>query len=235
MIHQTPPAPRRALPGRHVWLWPLLLVAIAAAIWALPWRDWVEPMRIWVEGHGAVGWLAFLALYVLVVALPLPAAVMSVAGGLAFGWWGVPLALAGSVLGALGPFWATRRWLRGPVMRRIGTPRVVAADTVVRKHAFLFVTLLRITPLLPFTVQNYLLGLTSVRLWPYLWATLAGLAPSTVALVWLGTIGGLEAAGADHGRLVLSIGGLVGFAVLIAWMTREATRLLRRAGFDRTG
>ena len=226
-----PSAPSRGPARWQVWLWPLLLAAIAAGIWAAPWRDWVEPMRLWVASHGAAGWVVYLAVYVLVVALPLPAAVMSVVGGLAFGWWGLPLAVAGSVLGALPPFWATRRWLRLPVMRRMGGPRVRAADAVVRENAFLFVTLLRITPLLPFTVQNYLLGLTSIRLGPYLLATAAGLAPSTVALVWLGTIGGLEAAGSDRMLVPLSIVGLLGFTAMIVWMTREATRRLRRAGF----
>lgn len=220
---------RRAAP---LWLWPAALVAIVAVLWSLPWRDWVEPTQAWVEAQGRVGWLAYLAVYVGVVALPLPAAVMSVVGGLVFGWWGVPLALAGSVLGAYLPFWATRRWLRAPVMARIGGPRVRAADASLERHAFLFVTLLRVTPLLPFTVQNYLLGLTSVRLAPYLWGTVVGLAPSTVALVWFGALGGMETAGADAGLIVLSVAGLAALALLLVWMTREATRRLRASGFD---
>ena len=230
---RTPPRPGgpSGAPAWRAWAWPLLLALLVGGVWLAPWRDWIEPMRLWIAAHGALGWLAYLAVYVVVVALPLPAAAMSVLGGLAFGWWGAPLALAGSVLGAVPPFWATRRWLRGPVMRRLGGPRVRVADALVRDNAFLFVALLRITPILPFTLQNYLLGLTAVRLDAYLAATLAGLAPSTVALVWLGAIGGLEAAGASGGRLAVSLTGLALFAALVAWMTLEAVRRLRRAGF----
>ena len=236
MTWPHPTQARRRRPWAwHLWLWPVLFVAIGGGIWALPWRDWVDPVRIWIAGHGAVGWAAYLALYAIVVALPLPAAVMSVVGGLAFGWWGLPLALLGSLLGALAPFWATRRWLRGPVLRRLDGPRVRAADRLVQEHAFLFVSLLRITPILPFTVQNYLLGLTSIRLAPYLLGTVAGLAPSVVALVWFGTIGGVEAAGADRAQIVVSGLGLAGFAALLLWMTRSAARRLRQAGFDRGG
>ena len=226
------PPPERGPRGWALWLWPAALLAIAVAIWFLPWRGGIEPLRLWVEGHGSLGWAAYVLLYVVVVALPLPAAIMSVVGGLAFGWWGLPLAGAGALIGAALPFLATRRWLRGPVMARLDGPRVRAADAMVRRHAFLFVSLLRITPILPFTVQNYLLGLTSVGFMPYVWGTVAGLAPSTVAMVWFGTLGGLEAAGADRGLLALSGAGLLAFTVLIVWMTREATRRLRDAGFD---
>ena len=215
------------------WLWPLLLLVLLVGIWLMPWRGWIEPLRIWIEGHGATGWAVYILAYAVVVALPLPAVLMSVIGGISFGWWGVPLALIGSVAGALGPFYATRYWLRDPMLKRFGTPKVRTADELVRNNAALFVTLLRITPVLPFTVQNYLLGLTSVTLWPYLWATVAGLFPSTVAMVWLGTIGGLEAAGTDQTTVLTSLAGVCVLGLVILWLTRQAVRRLRHVGFIR--
>lgn len=224
--------PRRRPRAGRIWLWPLLLIVLAVAIALLPWRDAVGPLRVWIASWGALGWVAYTLLYVVVVALPLPAAAMATVGGLIFGWWGLPLALCGSVLGALPPFLATRRFLREPVRRRYGGPRVTAVDGLVRRHAWLFVTLLRITPLLPFTVQNYILGLTSVRGWPYVGATALGLAPSTVALVWLGTLGGFDPETMAGRDLLLSVAGLAAFGVAMVWLTVAATRRLRHAGFD---
>ena len=222
---------RRPLRSGGLWLWPVLLIALTVGLYLMPWDDWVDPMRSWIDRAGPLASVVYVALYMVVVALPLPAAAMSVVGGLAFGWWGLPLAIAGSVLGAVPPFWATRRFLRGPVLRRYGGPRVARADLLVRRHAWLFVTLLRVTPILPYTAQNYLLGLTSIRPVPYLGATVLGLAPSTVVLVWIGTLGGLDMADFGRERTILSVAGLAAFALLILWMTREATRRLRRAGF----
>lgn len=227
-----PAAAARPLPTWQIWLWPALLVAIGAAMWLMPWRGWVGPLRLWVADQGVMGWLVFVAVYAGVVILPLPAAAMSVAAGLAFGWWGFPLSMLGSILGAVPPWWATRRFLRAPVMRRLRGPRVEAADRAVRDNAWLFVSLLRLTPILPFTLQNYLLGLTDVRFGPYVGATLLGLAPGTLAMVWIGEMGGLASVGADRAKLALAGAGLVAFGILVLWMIRVAMVQLRRAGFD---
>ncbi|UWQ17132.1 TVP38/TMEM64 family protein [Jannaschia sp. M317] len=223
--------PRARIPWQ-IWIWPALLVVLAVVAWLLPWRDWVPLLRAWVESHERTGWLVFILVYVVVVMLPLPAAAMSVVGGLAFGWWGFPLSIAGSILGAIPPYLIGRHWLREPILRRIGSPRVLAADRVIARNAVIFVALLRLTPVLPFTVQNWLLGLTAVRFWPYIWATLAGLAPGTLAMVWIGEMGGLASAEVEDATLWLVGGGLAAFCVMVLWIGRLATRELRRAGFD---
>lgn len=220
-----------ALPPWQIWIWPALLVAMAFGAWLLPWQDWVPWLRDWVQSHGAVGWVVFVGLYILVVMLPLPAAAMSVVGGLAFGWWGYPLSMLGSILGAIPPYLIGRTWLRRWLLRRFTGPKVAAADKVITDNAVLFVGLLRLTPILPFTAQNWLLGLTAVRFWPYVWATLAGLAPGTLATVWIGEMGGLASARAQSSQIWIAGGGLLAFGALVAWMGRVATRELRRAGF----
>ncbi|WP_371154411.1 TVP38/TMEM64 family protein [Jannaschia sp. 2305UL9-9] len=218
----------------QIWIWPIALVGLALGAWLLPWDDWVPLLRDWVAGHGATGWLVFVLVYIVVVMLPLPAAAMSVVGGLAFGWWGYPLSMAGSMLGSILPYLIGRRWLRGPLLRRFNGPRVAAADRAIAQNAVLFVSLLRLTPILPFTVQNWLLGLTDIRFWPYVWATLAGLAPGTLAMVWIGEVGGLASTRAQGGQLYIAGAGLLAFGILVIWMGRVATRELRRAGFDQS-
>jgi uncharacterized membrane protein YdjX (TVP38/TMEM64 family) len=222
----------RALIAWQVWLWPVLLVAMAAGAWALPWDDWVPAMRDWVRAQGTLSSVVYVAVYCLVVMLPLPAAAMSVVGGLAFGWWGLPLALLGSVLGAIPPYLIGRTWLRGALLRRFPGPRVAAADRAISRNAILFMLLLRVTPVVPFTVQNWLLGLTDIRFWPYVWTTLVGLAPGTLAMVWVGEVGGLMTGEAGWTRTLVVAGGLVLFGVMMLWLTRVATLELRRAGFD---
>ncbi len=235
-----PPLPQPtepALKAWHVWLWPALLLVLALSMWLLPWADWVPLLRDWVASHGTLGVALFIGVYVIVVILPLPAAAMSVVGGLAFGWWGFPLSMLGSLLGAIAPYYIGRRWLRGPMLRRIDGPRVRAADRAIEDNGFVFVMLLRLTPILPFTAQNWLLGVTAIRPWTYFAATAIGLAPGTLAMVWIGEMGGLASAEADRTRIALAAAGLLAFGLFVVWLGRIATREMARAGVvarDRT-
>ncbi|WP_175484921.1 TVP38/TMEM64 family protein [Jannaschia pohangensis] len=225
-------SPPDTLPPWQFWLWPAILVVIAFGMWLLPWADWVPLLRDWVESHGSLGVLVYLVAYVIVVILPLPAAAMSVVGGLAFGWWGYPLALLGSVLGAIPPYLIGRHWLRDWMLRRFAGPKMNAADRAIANNAFWFVTLLRLTPILPFTAQNWLLGLTAVRPVPYVFATVLGLAPGTLAMVWIGEMGGLATLGSSRVQLLIAGGGLLAFGAFVLWLSRVAGRELRKAGFD---
>lgn len=49
--------------------------------------------------------------------------------------------------------------------------------------------LLRIAPIFPFALSNYLYGVTSVKFWPYFWGTMVGFTPGTIAYVYTGEIG----------------------------------------------
>lgn len=226
----APPPSDRQLKTWHVWLWPTVLVVLAFAMWLLPWVEWVPLMRDWVQSHGTLGVVIFVAAYVVVVILPLPAAAMSVVGGLAFGWWGFPLSMAGSILGAIAPYYIARHWLRGPIMRRIDGPKVRAVDRAITENGFVFVMLLRLTPILPFTAQNWLLGLTEIKPLPYFVATLVGLAPGTLAMVWIGEMGGLASVGSDRTQLILAGGGLLAFGAFVIWLGRVATKEMERSG-----
>lgn len=236
----TRPAGRTRRPGPaplrpwQLWLWPALFVGLGFGMWLLPWNDWVPGLRDWVAAHGAWGVLLYLLVYVVVVILPLPAAAMSVVGGLAYGWWGFPLAMLGSVLGAIPPYLVGHIWLRERLLRRVSGPRLIAADRAIGRNGMLFVTLLRLTPVLPFTAQNWLLGLTAVRMGTYLLATAIGLAPGTLAMVWIGEMGGIASVGTDRAQVWLAGGGLLAFGAVVIWLGRVATGEMRRAGVHGT-
>ena len=224
------PAPK-PIPAWQIWLWPVLLVALALGMWLLPWGAWVPILRDFVAESGAWGVFLYLIIYMIVVILPLPAAAMSVVGGLAYGWAGFPLALLGSLLGAIPPYLIGRTWLRDWMLRRVAGPRMRAADRAIARNGFVFVSLLRLTPILPFTAQNWLLGLTDVRFRTYCVATVIGLAPGTLAMVWIGELGGLATLGASSLQIGLAVGGLAVFGAFVLWLSRVAAEELRREGF----
>lgn len=57
------------------------------------------------------------------------------------------------------------------------------------KEGFKVVLLLRISPLLPFALSNYLYGLTSVDFFEFLAGTCLGFGPGTFGIVYAGTMG----------------------------------------------
>ena len=129
------------------------------------------------------------AIYLLVYGqplVPLPASVMTITGGLAFGpLWGTLAAVAGATTRACGQFLIARRLGREAVAALL-KGRVASLDARLGRNSFLAVLVIRFVPNLPFDVQNYGLGFSRVRFVPFAFATLLGILPWTFAFVYLG-------------------------------------------------
>jgi uncharacterized membrane protein YdjX (TVP38/TMEM64 family) len=67
--------------------------------------------------------------------------------------------------------------------------RFAAIDRAISRNGLKFVTLLRLSPLLPLAVSNYLYGLTSVDLGSYVLGSWLGMLPGTYAYVTAGESG----------------------------------------------
>ena len=98
----------------------------------------------------------------------LPAAPFTVGAGLIYGLWGFPVALGSATLGASLAFLVSRHLVRGRVARLIANrPGLRAIDHAVAEEGWRVVALLRLSPLVPFNLQNYACGASSVAFWPY--------------------------------------------------------------------
>jgi uncharacterized membrane protein YdjX (TVP38/TMEM64 family) len=118
--------------------------------------------------------------------VPLPASVMTITGGLAFGpAWGTLAALGGATMRACSQF-AVARLLGREVVARLLKGRVASLDQRIGEHGFKAVLLIRLIPNLPFDVQNYGLGFSRVRFSAYAPATFLGMIPGSFAFVYLG-------------------------------------------------
>ena len=229
----TPGAtPRRGVP----WL-QLLLGALALAALVLLGRQLggvvAEGARR-IEGLGAWAPAAFVAAYALAAVALIPGSVLTLAGGALFGLLrGTLFVFAGATLGACGAFLIARYLARGAVERRIaGNPRFAAIDRAVAREGRKIVFLLRLSPVFPFSLLNYALGLTRVRFADFLVASL-GMLPGTVLYVYYGKVLGdvaQVAAGAkvrhDAGYWTLLAVGLLATVAVTFVVTRTAKRAL---------
>ena len=94
-----------------------------------------------------------------------------------------------SVAAATLAFVLGRTVARGWIARRIaGSPRFAAVDEAIGENGFRIVLLLRLSPLFPFNLLNYALGLTRLSLRDYVVASALGMLPGTILYVYLGSL-----------------------------------------------
>lgn len=193
-----------------------------------------------VDALGAWGPAAFVLGYAVAVVAFVPASLLTLAAGAVFGVArGTVLVAAGATLGASAAFLLARYAARDAVARRLArAPRFAALDRAVGEDGRRLVFLLRLSPVFPFGLLNYALGLTRVRFVDYLVASV-GMLPGTLLYVYSGKVAGDVAAlaagaapprGAAH-WLVLAL-GLAATALVTVRVTRLARRALASANTD---
>jgi uncharacterized membrane protein YdjX (TVP38/TMEM64 family) len=198
---------------------------------------YVPRFAAWVDGLGVWGPLAFVAGYAVAVVAFVPGSILTLAAGAIFGVAeGTLWVFVAAVLGSTGAFLVARHGARRQVERRIeGDARFAAIDRAVAREGGKIVLLLRLSPVFPFNLLNYALGLTKVRLRDYLLGSV-GMLPGTLLYVYSGKVAGDVAAAAGGAPVargagyyaVLGLGLLATLAVTVL-VTRTARRALAQA------
>ena len=193
----------------------------------------------WVEGLGALGPVVFVLGYVAATVAFVPGSVLTLAAGAIFGLGpGVAYVMIGATTGASLAFLVARFVAREAVAQRVaGNPRFAAVDRAVGREGFKIVLLLRLSPVFPFNMLNYGLGLTNVRFTDYVAASI-GMLPGSLLYTYSGFVAGdivrLAAdAGPERGSGYYAVVAL-GLAATIA-VTTIVTRTARRAIGEATG
>ena len=233
----------RGAAGRELLTARVVLLLIGLAVLAIAGRSAIELIprfADWVSGKGAVGALLFGLGYIAAVVAFVPGSLLSIAAGTIFGLaLGTAIVFVAATLGALAAFLVSRYLARPLVERRLaGNKRFAAIDRAIGHEGRKIVFLLRLSPIFPFNLLNYALGLTKVRLRDYVLAS-AGMLPATLLYVYYGKILGDEARAASGATIsrgpeyyVLLGIGLVATIVVTALVTRTARRALRDAIVD---
>ncbi|WP_210209225.1 TVP38/TMEM64 family protein [Dichotomicrobium thermohalophilum] len=204
----TPPEPEsgarepelgEAVPRRPLWrrLMPLILLAAAAGlILSQGWHNLIsfqqlalnqQALQAWINENLVAALAVYAAIYVVVIALSLPGgAVLTVAGGLLFGWLlgGVVTVLA-ATLGATAIFLIARSSVGEPLAARAG-PWLNKFRAGFQENALSYLLFLRLVPVFPFWVVNLAPALLGVSLRTYVITTALGIIPGTFAFAFAG-------------------------------------------------
>jgi pyruvate/2-oxoglutarate dehydrogenase complex dihydrolipoamide dehydrogenase (E3) component/uncharacterized membrane protein YdjX (TVP38/TMEM64 family) len=213
----------------------LLLIAAGISLLFFPLRQWFSDFEAYVHALGAVGPVVYALAYVALTVFLFPASLVTVGAGTLFGLQtGLVVVLIGANLGALCSFLLARTFLRQRVTHWTeSNPKFRFLDEAIGRQGFKMVLLCRLSPIFPFILLNYFLGLTAVRIVAYVLANLLGMLPAMFLLVYIGATArdALEAqpAAADFYQQLLKYIGLAATVVIVVAVTRMARRALRQA------
>ncbi len=210
----------------------VIVLSALALVRQLPMQEAVSQVEGMLQKLGPWAPIGLGVAYVLATVLLAPASVLTLAAGALFGLGTgfVTVSLA-STTGATLAFLIARYLARARVERLIaGRPALKAIDRAIEEGGWRIVALLRLSPAVPFNVQNYFYGLTSIPLRSYILASWIAMMPGTFMYVYLGHITG-SAVGGRSGRSpmewALLLAGLVATVVVTVYITRLARRQLK--------
>jgi uncharacterized membrane protein YdjX (TVP38/TMEM64 family) len=236
MVPNDKPAHQRTI--RQIALLAAIIVALFLAMRFLPVEQWLRSFNDWVAKMGVAGVFIFIAVYAAATVLLAPGSILTIGAGFAFGLWKGFLAVsAGSTLGASLAFLVARFIARQKIEAMAkGNEKFQRIDRAIGEQGAKLVFLLRLSPVIPFNLSNYLYGLTGVKFWPYVVASWIGMMPGTFLYVYIGTAGKAAVSAAAggkamrHGWQYWTFMG-IGFAatvVVTIWVTKIARDALKK-------
>ncbi|XP_077240646.1 uncharacterized protein LOC143881457 isoform X2 [Tasmannia lanceolata] len=174
----------------RIFLFLILLASIITAFITLPIEKILKDFLLWIEKSlGPWGPLVLAISYIPLTVLAVPASILTLGGGYLFG---LPVGFiadsVGATIGAAAAFVLGRTIGRTYVISKLKDyPQFQAVAIAIQRSGFKIVLLLRLVPLLPFNMLNYLLSVTPVGIGEYMVASWLGMMPITFALVYIGT------------------------------------------------
>ena len=217
---------------RRLWRGTAIVIALAivgAAVYFSPLRQYLDPALLAERAreHRDAAWAIplFFLLYALLDIFFIPTQALSIAAVLMWGWSrGGAIELVAATTGSIGPYLLARGALRAPITARLAAHRRTAE--VLDREGFLLLLILRIVPVIPYTILNYVAGLSTLGVWRYVAATILGMIPSTFVFAYF-----VDAVvrGVTEPRQILNR-GLAAGALLAALLvlSRLAAPLVRR-------
>ncbi|KAJ7954955.1 TVP38/TMEM64 family membrane protein [Quillaja saponaria] len=142
----------------------LFIAAVVTACFTLPVEKILKDFLLWVEQDlGPWGPLVLAVAYIPLTVLAVPASVLTLGGGYLFGLTvGIVADSIGATVGAGAAFLLGRTIGKPFVISKLKDyPQFRAVAIATQRSGFKIVLLLRLVPLLPFSMLNYLLSVTT--------------------------------------------------------------------------
>lgn len=188
-----------------------------------------------VKEHYAASVLTYIGVYIVTIALNVPgAAILTIAGGFLFGT--VPAVLyanVGATTGAVLAF-LSARYLLGEWVQNKYHVQLARFNREMEINGPRYLLTLRLIPIFPFFMINFLSGLTKIPLKTFVWTTAVGIIPAAAVYAFAGRqIGTIESPGEILSAKVIIAFVLLALLALVPGMfSRRRGRRLERHSHD---
>ena len=213
----------------------LIGLFVALGFW-LPYEELFRELSLFVGENRVTARMLYCLVYVTAVVFLVPGSLLTLLGGFLFGIFeGVILVSLSSVVGAgfaflIGRYFA-REWVESRTRNLEGW---LQFDRAISSRGFYIVLMTRLSPVFPFNLLNYTLGLTMIRFRDYVLASWLGMVPATVLYVYFGSVAltltdlfAGESTGSYWQYGLMAI-GLIATLGLVVVLTRLASSILKK-------
>lgn len=181
----------------RAWLPLIAIAALMLLVFAMGWNERLtfktiglnyEALKAFIAANYLIALSIYTFAYVAVIALSVPCGlIMTIAGGLLFGWAvAAPASIVGATGGATIVFLAAKTSL-GEALAARATPWLCKLSEGFKANALSYLLFLRLVPAFPFFVVNLVPALLGVPLRTYVLGTALGIIPGTYAFAVAGS------------------------------------------------
>ncbi|MCL4112078.1 UNVERIFIED_CONTAM: hypothetical protein GTU68_015712 [Idotea baltica] len=185
-------------------------------------------LRGWLDGFGIWAPIVFALLYAIATISLVPGLILTIAAGAILGpARGIVAVSLGSTVGSIVAFSISRHVARDRNAAIVARkPTFLAIDRAIAEGSWKIVALLRLSPAIPFNLQNYFFGLTRIRFWPYMLTSWIAMMPATVLYVYVGHMAGSAAESrektpAEWGMLAIGLAATIAATLYVTGSTRR--------------
>ncbi|WP_313953266.1 TVP38/TMEM64 family protein [Accumulibacter sp.] len=221
----------------------VLVVGALTALWRYtPFAEWIDASRVttWAQAFADCWWapLLILVAYTPACVVMFPRPLITLAAVVAFGpQLGFVYAISGILIAALASYFAGLGLPQRKV-HELGGTRLRRLAEILRRRSLPAMTALRLVPVAPFVVVGMVAAAIGVRVLPFLFGTLFGMLPGTLATTVFGDQ--LEALLDDPEQINHGIIGSVIVLLIVAsfavrrWLSAQQRSLKNAETTERT-
>lgn len=200
-------------------------------------KQWMDSLEEVLVAAGPYGPLYVFALYMVSTIFMLPLWGFHMTCGYVYGTLGSALLIASTQALAAGAAMSVSRYIVRPYiqsfMQRKFGKKFEAIDKAVSEDGLKVTLLLRLSPLIPFGINNYMCGCTRIKVWEFVVGTFFGVLPGTTVYCHMGAMGKMVSEGGTTVVQKVLMGvGLAAALYVIQLINSLATKALKEAGID---
>ena len=182
--------------------------------------DRISDLKEWILSFGIFGPIIYILLYWISCLFFLPGLAITIVGAIVFGpVLGTILISIGSTTGATLAFLFARYIGRDFIVKKFNENLIYKKiDQGVKNQGARMLIITRLVPIFPFSIQNYLYGLTDINIFTYMFLSWLCMLPGTIAYAFLA--GAIVSGEGDPGRTLLFLGIGAIFLVGVSFLPR---------------